>query len=334
MKKDEVIELLKEQIKELRDDNNRLLDQIDDLIKEVSSLKEALLQKGESLGKQQRLTKGIAKLVSNTSEQQQPPQPALPEEERQKREAEKADKRKARKNNGAKRDMHYEMEQEEHDVYPDDPDFDINKARLVTTAPRICVRYECVPMRFIKHVYKIHTYTQEGRLFEGKTPVSAFLNSSYDGSFIAGLMELRYIQSLPVERIINYFEGYGFTLKKPTAHKLIEKASSLFENLYKCIRQTALSDPYKAADETYYKILVPEKNSKGKGVRKGYLWVVVGINTGMIYLLYDDGSRSERVILNELGSCKGIIKVTATHLTGNSKAMLIPISHASRACNI
>ncbi|MEQ3370763.1 transposase, partial [Phocaeicola vulgatus] len=38
MKKDEVIELLKEQIKELRDDNNRLLDQIDDLIKEVSSL--------------------------------------------------------------------------------------------------------------------------------------------------------------------------------------------------------------------------------------------------------------------------------------------------------
>ena len=84
-----------------------------------------------------------------------------------------------------------------------------------------------VPMRFIKHVYKIHTYTQEGRLFEGKTPASAFLNSSYDGSFIAGLMELRYIQSLPVERIINYFESHGFTLKKPTAAlKLIEKASN------------------------------------------------------------------------------------------------------------
>ena len=59
MKKDEIIELLKEQIKGLRDDNNRLLDQIDALIKEVSSLKEALLQKGESLSKQQRLTKGL-----------------------------------------------------------------------------------------------------------------------------------------------------------------------------------------------------------------------------------------------------------------------------------
>ena len=99
MKKDEIIELLKEQIKGLRDDNNRLLDQIDALIKEVSSLKEALLQKGESLSKQQRLTKGLAKLVSNTSEQQQAPQSAISEEERQKIEAEKADKRKARKNN-------------------------------------------------------------------------------------------------------------------------------------------------------------------------------------------------------------------------------------------
>ena len=61
MKKDEIIELLKEQIKGLRDDNNRLLGQVDALIKEVSSLKEALLQKGESLSKQQRLAKGDRK---------------------------------------------------------------------------------------------------------------------------------------------------------------------------------------------------------------------------------------------------------------------------------
>ena len=53
---------------------------------------------------------------------------------------------------------------------PDDPDFDINKARLVTTAPRICVRYECVPMRFIKHVYRIHTLS----LIHIFTALSAF----------------------------------------------------------------------------------------------------------------------------------------------------------------
>lgn len=307
MKKDEIIELLKEQNKGLRDDNSRLLSQIETLTQEVSSLREALLQKDESLGKQRRITRGIARLVANTSERQTP-RPVLSEEERKKAEEEKAARRKARKNNGAKRDMHYDMEEEEHDVYPDDPDFDLSKARLFSATPRICVRYECVPMRFIKHVYRIHTYTQDGRLFEGKTPPSAFLNSNYDGSFIAGLMELRYIHSMPVERIISYFEGHGFTLNKPTAHRLIEKASDHFRNLYRCIRQTVLDDPYKAADETYYKILVPEKNEKGKGVRKGYIWVVVGINTGMTYLLYDDGSRSGDVILDELGKCKGIIQ--------------------------
>lgn len=185
MKKDEIIELLKVQIEGLRADNNRLLLQVESLTKEIASLNEALLQKGESLSRQQRIAKGLAKLISNPSEKLDADQPPLSEEEQKRKEEEKAAKRKARKNNGAKRDMHYDMEEEVHDVYPNDPDFDKEKARLFSTTPRICVRYECVPMRFIKHVYRIHTYTQDGRLFEGKTPPSAFLNSSYDGSFIA-----------------------------------------------------------------------------------------------------------------------------------------------------
>lgn len=80
MKKDEIIELLKEQIDALRADNDRLLSRIEDLTKEIASLNEALLQKGESLGKQQRIAKGLAKLMSNTSEKQ-PSQPVLSDEE-------------------------------------------------------------------------------------------------------------------------------------------------------------------------------------------------------------------------------------------------------------
>jgi len=258
--------LLKEQLAKSEAREKELLCRIDRLLEEVASLKEALLQKGESLDMQKRMTKGIAKLVSNSSEKQQPEQP---DPERQKAiEEERSAKRRIRKNNGATRNMHYEMETQEHDIYPDDPEFDLAKARLFSKEPRICIRYECIPVRFVKHVYKIYNYTQDGKFFEGKTPPSAFLNSSYDGSFIAGLMELRYIHSLPIERIINYFEGHGFILKKPTAHKLIERASALFENLYKCIRQTVLQDSYISADETFYRILIPEKNKKGKESKK------------------------------------------------------------------
>lgn len=300
MKKDEIIEMLREQ-------NKSLLEQVKALTAEVASLKEALLIKGESLDKQRRIAKGLAKITSNKSEKQNR-KPILSDEEQKRLEEERAAKRKARKNNGAKRDKHYELEEIVHDVYPDDPGFDIEKARLLSSKARECIRFECVPMRFIKHVYRIRTYAQNGQLFEGKTPPSAFLNSYYDGSFVAGLMELRYIQSMPIERIVRLFESHGFGLNKPTAHNLIEKASVLFENLYKCIRKTVLADNYKSADETYYKILVPEKNSDGKGVRKGYLWVVVGIESQMVYLLYDKGSRSEELILNELGGCKGILQ--------------------------
>ena len=118
MKKDEIIELLKEQIASLRADNDRLLLQVEALTQEIASLNEALLQKGESLSRQQRIAKGLAKLMSNSSEKQNAAQTPLSEEEQKRKEEEKAAKRKARKNNGARRDMHYDMEEVVHDVYP------------------------------------------------------------------------------------------------------------------------------------------------------------------------------------------------------------------------
>ena len=308
MNKDEIIELLKEQNSHYKALVDSLLAQVKELTEKIASLEEALLRKNESLGKQQRIAKGLAKLVSNKSERQDVHSDVPADEEERKRlEEERAIQRKARKNNGAKRDPHHELEIMEHDVYPDDPDFDMDKARLLTENMRTCVRYEYLPMRFIKHVYHIRTYVQEGRMFEGKTPKAAFFNSNYDASFIAGLMELRYIHSMPVERIVNYFESHGFNLKKPTAHKLLEKASGLFGNLYKCIRKSVKQDGYISADETYYRILL----GQGKGSKKGYLWVVVGMESGLVYVLYEDGSRAEAVILDELKDYTGILQSDA-----------------------
>ena len=267
----EIIELLKEQIQASNKREAELLARISELTARISSLEEALLKKGESLGKQQRIAKGLAKLVSCRSEKQHAPLESVSDEERERKEQEKAAARKERGNNGAKRDMHYEMETVEHDVYPEDEGFDLQKARLLSEKQRISVRYEFVPMRFIKHVYRIHAYTQDGCILEGKTPPSAFFNSSYDASFVAGLLELRYLHSMPVERIVSYFTRHGFNLHKPTAHKLIARASEALENLYSAIREQVLSDDYLECDETYYRILVPERNTKGKGVKKGYL---------------------------------------------------------------
>ena len=51
-------------------------------------------------------------------------------------------------------------------------------------------------MRFIKRVYHVNKYVQDGTVMEGKAPDAPFLGSNYDGSFIAGVAQLRYLYSL------------------------------------------------------------------------------------------------------------------------------------------
>ena len=84
----EIIELLKEQIQASNKREAELLARINELTQEIASLKEALLKKGESLGRQQRIAKGLAKLVSCQSEKQDMPAGIISDDERERKERE------------------------------------------------------------------------------------------------------------------------------------------------------------------------------------------------------------------------------------------------------
>ena len=58
-----MIELLKEEMKELGDDKKRVVEEIDDLIKEVCWVKEGVVEKGECVGKEEGVRKGMGKVV-------------------------------------------------------------------------------------------------------------------------------------------------------------------------------------------------------------------------------------------------------------------------------
>ena len=91
------------------------------------------------------------------------------------------------------------------------------------------------------------------------------LNSNYDASFIAGILQLRYIYSMPVERIIKLFAEHGFEMNKATAHGLIKKAAGLFDLVEDVLKETVLSDNYLSMDESYYTVLTSDtNNSSGK----------------------------------------------------------------------
>ena len=325
MTKDEIISNLMEQLKaankQIAAQSAHIADitaQLKDALARLESIEQSVKQKDAAIQKEKNRNKGLTTLLGKSNEQQKPPKPELTDEERKVLEEARAVRRKQRGNNGARRDCHTEVKVEYHDVYPDDPDFDMERARPLEETggdgqPRYreCVRYTYTPGHFTKHVYRMHTFTQDGRVFEPKTPPSAFLNSNYDSSFVAGLMQLRYMYAMPMERIIHYFEDMGFNLNKKTASFLMGRAAEAFARFYAAIRQAVLGEDYIAADETYFKILVPEKNSKGKGVRKGYFWVIVAVNRGLLYVVYEDGSRSGDVIFKEVEGYKGTMQSDA-----------------------
>jgi hypothetical protein len=310
MKKDEIISMLQQQNaflqRQLKDalqqlgESNR---KVDELLRKVSSLEELLVQKNQEEQKQQNIIKGLTKIQQNKSEKQYPPvvAPNEPAPDSNDGQTPPGLKRREKTNYGARRKEHYEVEVEEEDIYPTDSRFDEMKARLIDT--RDVVRYILVPMRFIKKVYHVHVYTQDGTVMEGKAPLAPLQGSNYDGSFIAGIAQLRYIYSMPVERIVKYFSENGFDMDKGTAHGLLRKTEAIFEGLYKAMGVAVKEDDYLAGDETYHRVLV--RMPDGKGSKKGYIWVVTAIHTGLVYYFYHDGSRGQDVILNYIGDYGG-----------------------------
>ena len=275
-----------------------------DLRKTIANLENLLKERDVVIDKAAGELRGAKALAFKQSEKQKPAYVPKTEEEKEAEETRKAEERKARGNNGAKRKNHFELEMVEKDVFPEDIDKDL----CIEIGVRDAVRYTMTPPKFIKTIYHIHTLKQGETIYTCKAPLTPLQNSSFDGSFIAGIAELRYLYSMPVERIVKYFQAHGFNLDKQTAHGLLAKTAELFENLYKAMGMAVKESGYLNCDETYHTVLVDADKNNGKGSRKGYIWVIASARTGLVHCFYDDGSRSQEVILKELKKYEGIIQ--------------------------
>ena len=276
---------------------------IDELKKTNANLESLLKERDESLGKAASQMRGLkATYLPKKSEKQSPQAKPQTQEEKDVADEERKAKIKARGNNGAKRKDYFAVETKEEDVFP--VNVDVNSG--VEIGVRDVIRYEMIRPSFIKHIYHVHTLRCGDAVVSGKAPSAPLQNSRFDGSFIAGIAELRYLYSMPVERIVKYFQGNGFDLDKQTAHGLLKKTALLFESLHKAMRLAVKEGTYLNCDETYHTVLVKDKN--GNGSKKGYIWVIACKENGLVYFFYDDGSRSEDVILKELKGYQGRIQ--------------------------
>jgi len=256
---------------------------VEELTKELAALKGAILEKDKGAEKLKRLAtinlpKKTEKRRNTTSISENKPQAPTPKE---------------RGNNGAKRKVYDNIEELVEDVLPSDASFDEKAA--VYLFHRDVIRYKYIPPRLIKHIYRCKKYRMGDDFFEGKAPMAPFLNSNFDSSLLAHLIQQRYVYGLPVERIMKYLNEMGIDIPKATTHGLIEKSAELLDRLMPVLKNAILEDTYIHFDETYHTILGGDKGS-----RKGYFWSAFSHQNNLIQFIYENGSRSKAVFTNYL----------------------------------
>ena len=276
--------------------------QVGSLTETIRSLEKSLLQKNGDMQKVEGKNRRMSKLLSNKSEKLVPD--AAKEEPA---ETDPPVLPKDRGNNNAKRKEYFSLETIVEHVYPDDPAFDKEKARVIGSVDSVMYTYS--KATFKKIIYRQYNCVQQEKVYSGKAPRSPLQNSNYDASFIAGMLQLRYVYSMPVERIVKYFTENGFELNKATAHGLIKKSAGLMHRLDDVLHTAILEDDYLCMDESYHTILTKEKNKDGKGVRKGYIWASLANTKKLVQYFYENGSRSREVLTNYIGNhYKGAIR--------------------------
>ena len=270
---------------------SQLVDELEEQANTIESLEKALLQKDKDLASISGKARGLAKLLNNESGKITPEANTAKDVETEKV---KAPTPKERGNNGAKRREYFDMEEEIVDLWPGDPSFDKEKA--VALGVHESIRYMYYSFRFVKMIYRQHSFMMENKVYNSlPAPYTPFLNSCYDASFIAGILQHRYAYLMPVERIVHLFEENGFDVNKATAHGLISKTHTLLECLDEVLRKAIHSDPYICMDETYHQIINEKKNRKGKATCKGYIWSAYANHLKLVHFFYKAGSREKEV---------------------------------------
>ncbi len=290
------VEVLTETIKALKEllasQNQAMEKQIQSnasLISEVAELKKLLLEKDKGAEKLANKLNGLNKIVSPKKvEKRNYVDKTL-------KEATIAPSPKERGNNGAKRKEYHNIEEVIKEVEPNHPEFKAQEAKFIFS--KDVIRYKYIPQRLVKYIYRCKSYSFNDTVYSGSAPITPLLNSNFDSSVIAHIIQMRYVYGMPIERIIRYYAECGFDLPKQTAHGLLKKSTEILDRLTPILRDAVISDPYIHFDETYHLVLDSKSNG---GSRKAYYWAALSSHLNLFHLFYDKGSRSKSVFTSYL----------------------------------
>lgn len=113
-----------------------------------------------------------------------------------------------------------------------------------------------------------------------------------DARLLSHIISSKYIDHLPIHRIVKRFERHGASISDTTTCDWIKRSADLLHPIYQAIKSEVLSSDYIQADETPIKVLHQNKDKKGKSHR-GYYWVYYHPLTHSALFEYQQGRGKE-----------------------------------------
>lgn len=169
---------------------------------------------------------------------------------------------------------------------------------------------EFIPSKFLVHEKHIAVYAgkKDTGVIRANRPERLLKNSLLTPSLAAGVIDAKYVNHLPLNRLSEDFKRKNVNISKQVlAGWMIKLADRYLSPVYKHMRDEILKSKLIHCDETPFKVI---NNGRGPGT-KDYMWVYHSYErygSPPIYIYgYHDGRRNAEALKEFLGDYKGIL---------------------------
>lgn len=137
-------------------------------------------------------------------------------------------------------------------------------------------RLYIVPETFLVDEHHVHVYASrknDGTIIRANRPVDLFRNSIATAALVASIMNGKYANAMPLERLSKAYKSNGIKLETNTlANWVIRSAERYLSLLYDRLHQEIYDNHVIHADESPVKVMRPD-GGKMKNGKKTYMWV-------------------------------------------------------------
>lgn len=161
--------------------------------------------------------------------------------------------------------------------------------------------------RIIRPIYRLKAQPKSHivtAMYQAELPEAPIAKSFAGSDLLAFLIVSKFVDHLPVYRVLEILKRQGIVLSASTISEWFEAIAVLLNPLYQAMAKEVIESKYIQVDESTIPVIDHEKN---KAI-KAYLWIVRSVQKKMVFFHYDLGSRAQRVIISLLRDYKGAIQ--------------------------